>query len=148
MQVMFVAAVMCGISSVGAAAPLMSPAQIRLTGDWTVSVTIPGPPPVAAELKIPGPNIVAVAHEKYDKLPDFDANTPAGWRKGVRLTGVVAEECTVEGLLDPESLVVRAGPEPAAVGFRKGIDYEADLVSGCVGRLPQGGIAPDQPVYI
>ena len=147
-RVMFIAAVMCGISSVGAAVPLMSQAQIRLTGDWTVSVTIPGPPPVVAELKIPGPNIVTVAHEKYDKLPDFDAQTTAGWRKGVRLTGVVAEECTVEGSLDPESLVVRAGPESAAVTFRKGTDYEADLVSGCVGRLPQGGIAPDQPVYI
>ena len=145
---MFVAAVMCGISSVQAAAPVMSPAEIRLTGDWTVSVTFPGRPPVAAELQIPGVTIVTVAHEEYDKLPDFDAQTSAGWRRGVRLTGVVAEECTVEGSLDPESLVVRAGPEPAAARFGKGIDYEADLISGCVGRLPQGGIGPDQPVYI
>ena len=147
-QAMFVAAAICGISSLGAAAQVTTPAEIRLTGDWTVSVTVPGTPPVTAELKIPGPDIVTVAHEKYDRLPDFDAKTAAGWRKGVRLRGVIAAECTVEGLLDPESLVVRAGPEPAAATFRKGVDYEADLVSGTVGRLPQGAIAPDQPVYI
>ena len=147
-RVMFIVAAICGISSIGAAAPITTPAEIRLTGDWTVSVTVPGTPPVTAELTIPGPDIVTVAHEKYGRLPDFDAKTRAGWRKGVRLTGVIAAECTVEGLLDPDSLVVRDGPEPTASTFRKGVDYEADLFSGTVGRLPQGAIAPDQPVYI
>ena len=132
---------------IGAAAQVTTPAEIRLTGDWTVSVSVPAAPPVVAQLRIPGPEMVTVIHEKYDTLPDFDANT-AGWRKGVRLTGVIAAECTVEGVLDPESLVVRVGPDPAAATLRKGIDYEADLVSGTVGRLPQGAIAPDQPVYI
>jgi len=147
-QAMFVAAAIWGISSLGAAAHVSTPADTRLTGDWTVSVTVPGTPPVTAELKIPGPDIVTVTHEKYDHLPDFDAKTTAGWRKGVRLNGVVAAECTVEDLLDPESLVVRAGSEPAAATFRKGVDYEADLVAGTVGRLAQGAIAPGQPVYI
>ena len=147
-QVMFVAAMICGISYRGAVARVMTPAEIRLTGDWTVLVTVPGTPPITAELKIPGPDIVTVAYEKYDKLPDFNAEITAGWRKGVRLRGVIAAECTMEGLLDPESLVVRAGPEPAAATFRKGIDYEADLAAGTVGRLPQGKITPGQPVYI
>ena len=144
---MFVAAI-CGISSLGATAPNSAPAEIRLMGDWTVSVTVPGTSPVTAELKVPGPDIVSVTHEKYHKLPDFDAKTRAGWRKGVRLKGVIAAECTVEGALDPESLVVRAGPEAGAATFRKGVDYEADLLSGSVGRLPKGGIAANQPVYI
>ena len=137
---------LCGISSRGAAAPV-TPVQIRLTGDWTVSVAVPTGPPVVTELRVPGPDIVAVAGEKHDRLPDFDARA-AGWTRGVRLRGVIAAECTVEGLLDPESLVVRGEPESTAATFRKGVDYEADLVSGTVGRLPQGGIAPDQAVYI
>ncbi len=145
---MFVAAAICGISSVGAAAEVTTPTEIGLTGDWTISVTVPGTPPIAAELEIPGPDIVTVTHEKYSKLPDFDAKTTAGWRKGARLRGVVAAECTVEGLLDPESLVVRAESGAAAAMFRKGVDYEADLVSGTIGRLPQGAIGPDQSVYI
>ncbi len=144
---MFAAAI-CGISSLGAAAQATTPAEIRVTGEWTVLVTVQGTPRVTSELEIPGPDIVTVTHEKYDTLPDFNAKTMAGWRKGVRLTGVVAAECTVEGLLAPESLVVRSGPEPTATTFRRGIDYEADLVSGAVGRLPQGSIARDQPVYI
>ncbi|WP_339750289.1 hypothetical protein [uncultured Rubinisphaera sp.] len=147
-QAMFVAAVICGITSVGEAAPFTTPAEVRLTGEWTVSVTVPGPHPVAAEVKISRPDIVTVTQEKYDRLPDFNAKTSAGWRKGVRLKGVVAAECTVEGLLAPRSLVVRDGLGPAAKTFKKGIDYEADLLSGSVGRLPQGDIAPGQPVYI
>ncbi len=138
----------CCVTSVAAQAPITRPAEVQLTGAWTVSVSVLGPQSVAAELKIPGPEIVTVTHEKYDRLPDFDAKTTAGWTKGVRLKGVIAAECTVEGLIDPTSVVVRAGLEPAAMTFRKGIDYEADLVAGTVGRLPQGAIAPDQPVYI
>ncbi|HBN76171.1 MAG TPA: hypothetical protein DD473_10195 [Planctomycetaceae bacterium] len=148
MKIMFVAVLICGFASVGVTAPIETPAEIQLTGDWTVSVTVPGSHPVTAEVEIPGPDIVTVAHEKYDRLPDFDAKTSAGWRRGVRLKGVVAAECTVEALLDPDSLVVRDGLEPEARTFKKGIDYEADLVSGTVGRLPEGEIAPDQPVYI
>ncbi|KLU07568.1 hypothetical protein RISK_000646 [Rhodopirellula islandica] len=138
----------CCVTSVAAESPVATPAEVRLTGAWTVSVTVPGAQSVAAELKLAGPEIVTVTHEKHDRLPDFDAKTTAGWRKGVRLKGVIAAECTVEGLLDPTSVVVRAGLEPAAKTFQRGIDYEADLVSGTVGRLPQGAIAPDQPVYI
>ncbi|WDQ17114.1 SGNH/GDSL hydrolase family protein [Rhodopirellula sp. P2] len=138
----------CCVTSIAAKSPVTTPAEVRLTGAWTVSVTVPDAQSVAAELKIPGPEIVTVTHEKHDRLPDFDAKTTAGWRKGARLKGVIAAECTVEGLLDPTSVVVRAGQEPAAKTFQKGIDYEADLVSGTVGRLPQGAIGPNQPVYI
>jgi len=145
-QVTFAAA-LCGLSFLGTAAANAAPAEIRLTGDWTVSVTVLGTRPVVAELTIPGPDMVTVAREKYDRLPDFDPRA-AGWRKGVRLQGVIAAECTVEGLLDPESLVVRGGPEPTSATFRKGVDYEADLVSGTIGRLAEGGIAAAQPVYI
>jgi outer membrane protein assembly factor BamB len=124
-----------------AAAQVTTPAEIRLTSEWTVAVTVPGNPPVAAELQIPGPDVVTVTGEKHDRLPDFNART-AGWKKGARLRGVIAAECTVEGSLDPVSLMVRAGPEPAAQTFEKGVDYEADLLNGTVGRLPQGAIGP------
>lgn len=89
-----------------------------------------------------------VASERHDRLPLFDAQTKAGWRKGARLAGVRAEECTVQGALDPESLLVRDGTDANAKVFRRGIDYEADGDAGTVGRLPGGGIGPDQPVYL
>ena len=140
---MFVTAAICGASSLCAA-----PAEIRLRGDWTVLVRIPGPAAVEAELKISRPDIVKIDHEKHNRLPVYNAGTRAGWRRGVRLRGVIAAECTVDGALDPESVVIRTGPEPRATTFQKGIDYEADLAAGTVGRLPDGKIAPDQPVYI
>lgn len=147
-QATFVVAAICGILSLGTEAQATAPADVRLAGDWTVAVTVPKTPPVTAELKIPGPDIVSVNGEKYDRLPVFNAKTGAGWRKGVRLKGVIAAECTVEGALDPQSVVVRDGPGPGAATFKQGVDYDADLVSGSVGRLPQGAIAADQPVYI
>lgn len=138
----------CCATSAAAKDLITMPADVRLTAAWTISVTVPGNQSDAVELRIPGPEIVTVTQEEYSRLPDFDAETTAGWRKGVPLQGVVAAECTVEGLLDPTSIVVRAGIEPEAMTFRKGIDYEADLVAGTVGRLPTGAIAPDQAVYI
>lgn len=120
-------------------------ADVRISSDWTVAVTIPGGS--AARITIPMPDIVAVANERYEKLPDFDAKMPP-WRKGLRLNGVVAEECTVQGALDPESLVVRDGAGTSAKTFQRGVDYEADLAAGTVGRIAGGAIAADQPIFL
>lgn len=124
-----------------------APAEVRPAGDWTVSVTVPGNPPLSEVVEIPRPGMIAVTNEKYEKLPDFDAKK-SGWSKGIRLNGVIAAECTAQGALDPDSLVVRDGPGISATTFRKGMDYEADLDWGSVGRLPQGGIKPEQAVFI
>ncbi|MFN7924608.1 MAG: SGNH/GDSL hydrolase family protein [Bryobacteraceae bacterium] len=124
------------------------PAALRLTGDWMIEVTTPGNPPVRAEVTIAKQGVETVSGERYEKLPDFNANTRAGWTKGARLTGVGAEECTVQGALDPDSLVVREGPAPESRVFHRGVDYEADLGAGTVGRLPGGTISAEQPVFI
>jgi len=124
------------------------PAEVRLVGDWSLSVTVPESASAASVVEIPKPDIVTVTDEKIDKLPDFAAATPQGWRKGVRLNGVKAAECAIRNALEPDSLVVRDGPGTAAITFKKGVDYEAELEWGCVGRLPQGAIKPDQPVFV
>jgi hypothetical protein len=59
----------------------------------------------------------------------------------VQLASVRAQETTTPGLLDPTSLVLRAGPKKNAPIFRRGQDYEADLAWGTVGRCPNGGMA-------
>jgi lysophospholipase L1-like esterase len=50
-------------------------------------------------------------------------------------------------LLDTNSLELRAGPGIDAEVFRKGVDYEADLTWGTIGRLTNGSIKAGQPVY-
>lgn len=124
------------------------PAELQLSGPWSVALTISGSPAIRASVAVPPLPIEVVSLERYEKLPDFDFTTKAGWRRGVRLIGVVAEECTVQGALDPSSLVVRAAAEADAKVLRKGVDYEADLEAGTVGRIPGGGIGADQPVWI
>jgi lysophospholipase L1-like esterase len=102
---------------------------------------------VSATLQVQPPTLVSVLAEKYDSLPQFDSRAP-GWVKGMRLRGVRAQETTTPGLLDPASLVVRAGPGAEAESFEQGRDYQADLQWGTVGRLPHGRIKEGQPVFI
>ncbi|MCC6540370.1 MAG: SGNH/GDSL hydrolase family protein [Bryobacterales bacterium] len=113
-------------------------AQTRVTGAWTIEVE-------ASSIAIPPLPPVTVTNELHPSLPDFDAKA-APWRRGARLTGVVAEECTVQGALDPGSLTVRTTPGAAAL--QRGVDYEADLAAGTVGRLPGGAIGAAQPVFL
>jgi hypothetical protein len=116
-------------------------AEVRLAGPWAVEVVDGGQKTV---VEIARPEIDRVVSERYERLPEFNFKTTAGWTKGQRLAGVIAEECTVQGALDPASLVVRAGGE----AMRKGVDYEADLAAGTVGRVPGGRIGAGQPVVV
>jgi len=112
--------------------------QARVTDNWTVEVAM-------TRIAIPPLAMVTVSEERYAPLSDFDAKA-APWRKGARLKGVEAEECTVQGALDPASVVVRLAPGAAAL--RRGVDYEVDLAAGTVGRLPGGAIATAHAVLI
>jgi hypothetical protein len=115
--------------------------ELRLAGPWQVEV-IDGPR--RAVVEIAPPEIHTVTAERYAKLPDFNFKTTAGWTKGQRLAGVIAAECTVQGALDPTSLIVRSGETV----YEKGRDYEADLAAGTVGRIPGGRIGAAQPVEL
>jgi hypothetical protein len=112
-------------------------AEVALTGPWQVSVA-------GTVLEIAKPDIVTVADERYPKLAKYNPKA-AAWNRGTRLAGVIAEECTVEGALDPASLVVRTVD---GATLKKGVDYDADLDSGAVGSLAGGAIGPDQPLLI
>jgi hypothetical protein len=133
-----IAAVTCSLYAQG-------PARVRLEGKWSVAVELPES---RAIIEVPQPDLVTVTNESYAQLPEFNGKITAGWRKGARLTGVIAEECTMQGALDPDSLVIRDGPGPDAVTFKKGADYDADLDAGTVGTLPGSRIRPDQRVFI
>ena len=122
------------------------PADLRLTGDWQVKVSVAGAHPTEATVSIAPPKILTVTAEKYDSLPVFNPKA-GGWVRGAQLRPLRAQETTTAGLLDPDSLVLRAGPGADAQTFRKGTDYEADLNWGTVGRLATGGIKEGQPVF-
>lgn len=122
------------------------PAELKLSGDWQVKVTVPGARPVEATLSIPPPKLLTVTAEKYDSLPVFNPKA-GGWVRGAQLRPLRAQETTTAGLLDPESLVLRSGPGVDAETFRRGEDYEADLTWGTVGRLANGRIKEGQPVF-
>ena len=128
-------------------------AAVTLTGDWQVQVSVkrntasPESQPSQATLQVAPPTTIAVEAEKVDSLPLFNAQA-AGWTKGARLQGVIAQECTSCGILDPASLVVRTGPESTAPTLELGKDYQADLEWGTFGRLPGGQVGEGQPVFV
>lgn len=124
------------------------PAEVKLAGDRRIAVTAKSSAePARATLDVPPPEIIEVTAEKYDQLPEFDPKK-GGWRKGLALRGVKAAECTVKGALDPASLIVRDGTDAAATTFIQGKDYDVDLEWASIGRLADGAIKPDQPVFI
>jgi lysophospholipase L1-like esterase len=127
--------------------------SLKLIGDWKVQV-------VAASKTADGkvkettvafdvvpPAMISITAEKHDNLPLFNATAP-GWVKGAKLAGLQAQECSAKGLLDSKSLVVRSGPQNSDTTFELNKDYAADLDWGTIGRLPDGRIAENQPVYI
>ena len=123
-----------------------TPAELKLAGDWEVLVTLKKPRALAATVHVTPPEIVTVVAEKYDSLPPFNPNA-GGWAKGAQLRGVCAQETTTPYLLDPESLVLRAGPQPDAALLRRGADYEVDLAWGTFGRSPHSSLKEAQPVF-
>ncbi len=124
-----------------------TPAAVTCTGDWQIEVAMaPGKGrQMAVTLPVAPPAFAVVTDEICDRLPDF-APEAAGWRKGVVLQGVRAQECTARHALDPTSLRVTADG-PTGEVFERGRDYQADLEWGTVGRLAAGRIAPDQRVW-
>jgi len=122
------------------------PAEFKLVGDWDVQVTVSEPTPHRTTVRVAAPTQVNVTAERYNSLPLFNPNA-AGWVKGAQLRGVQAQETTTAGLLDPDRFILRAGPEPAAVAFRAGADYQVDLAWGTFGRGTNSVIKPDQAVF-
>ncbi len=131
------------------------PPSLTLAGDWEIRVTLPQSSLGEAEptreisevLQVPPPTTITVTAEKHAVLPLYQAKGGAGWRRGVRLKGVIAQECTTRHLLDPENIELHAGPEGDSQAFELGKDYAADQEWGSIGRLPDGRIGANQPVY-
>jgi lysophospholipase L1-like esterase len=121
-----------------------NPASFTLSGNWDVRVNLPGTG--AQTVRVNPPAMVTVVGEEYKAVPVFNPKAN-GWVKGVQLRGVKTQETTSPHLLDAASFVLRAGPEPDAVQFTKGVDYEIDQDWGTFGRLSDGRIKSDQAVY-
>ena len=131
------------------------PPSLALTGDWEIRVMLPQSSPgeakptreISATLQVAPPTVITVTAEEHAALPLYQAKGRAGWQRGVRLKGVIAQECTTRYLLAPESMELRAGPEGDAQLFELGKDYAVEREWGSIGRMPDGRIVANQPVY-
>lgn len=144
------AALLAVLISAGSGLQAGETVGLKIAGDWQVEVTVASPSggkPIAATVTVPPPNIVEVKAEKYDRLPLFDAKA-AGWRRGVALRGVLAQECSATGLLDAASVQVRGVSQDNPQSYQRGKDYEIDPQWGTFGRLSQGRISAQDTVAI
>jgi lysophospholipase L1-like esterase len=122
------------------------PATFNLAGDWDVRVAVSEPSSIIAIVRVSPPPWVVVTAEKHDRLPLFNPKA-GGWLKGAQLHGVQAQETTTPGLLDADSFVLRAGPEPDAALFERGKDYEMDVNWGTFGRTTNSAVKENQAVF-
>jgi lysophospholipase L1-like esterase len=130
------------VAAVGAAAPT----ELKIEGDWEVRVIVHEPQAIAGTVHVAPPEVLSVVAEKHERLPLFQPKA-GGWAKGAQLIGVRAQETTTPYLLDPESLVLQAAPEPESPRLRRGEDFEVDLVWGTFGRTAASTIKEGQPVF-
>jgi lysophospholipase L1-like esterase len=96
-------------------------------------------------IDVPPPSARFIQNEYHSSLPVFDS-TVAGWTKGIRLEGVAAQEATIGGTLDADSVVVRI----AASGeiLTPDVDYVIDPYWGTIGALEGGRLTPSDAVFI
>jgi lysophospholipase L1-like esterase len=118
--------------------------EITLSGDWQVTVRLPGQAP--RTFAVAPPPLVTITAEPHHSLPLFNPKA-GGWVKGDKLLGVKAMEASTPHLLDPASLVLRSSPSPDSRAYIRGADYDADLDWGTIGRVPGGAIDPSRTVY-
>lgn len=142
------------ISAMAAAANWAAePPTVTVVGGWEVEVS-PGTVrwgeraatvAAATRLTVRPAERVTVRDERYAELPVFNAQA-AGWLKGARLAGLVTQETTAAGMLDPAT--VRLKPDRREVQpFVLGQDYQLDPVWATIGRLPGGAIQAGQAVF-
>lgn len=127
---------------------------VRSAGGWSVAVG-PGSVlinkrsvkvPHEVTIKVTAPEVITIRDEMHGSLPLFNS-AAGGWMKGVRLDKLITQECSATGLLAPDSVVVKSSAG-ASTQFVLGKDYQLDPLWATLGRLPDGQIKPDQPVYI
>jgi len=137
------AALLAAMLSAAAGLQAGEPVGLKIAGDWRVEVTAPAP----ATLTVPGPTIVSVQDEEYDRLPLFDPKA-AGWKRGATRRGARAQECSATGLVDVTSVQVRGAAKGPGQLYERGKDYEIDPFWGTFGRLEQGRITAGQSVAV
>lgn len=119
-------------------------ARIGISGDWAIHVQYADS---EAILNVEPAEMIRVASEKYDAMPNY--NPSWSWYGGIipsKTRG--AEGGPVDGILDVASVVVRDGTGADAVTFELGKDYQ--MVPGWynIGRIPEGRIQENQPVWV
>lgn len=132
---------------------LMHPSQVELpstvgmelTGDWQVRVTS-AEPAVQTVIEIAPLQEVEIVSERHDSIPTYNPNG-GGWNNGARLSQLIAEACSTPGLLDPESVILKAGTDANSPTFSRGSDYEIDLSWATFGRVAGGRIGENTPVF-
>ena len=122
---------------------LAEPAQLKLVGDFDVEVAYNGKKGI---VRIEQPSPFVVANERHAALADYRPNA-GGWMRGTKPVGITAQECTTRNALKVETLKVKSSDQADAVVYENGKDYQLTPDWGTVGRLPNGRIQPNQPVY-
>lgn len=145
-SLLFLAFIICGFGMTFSD-EIRNPASLTLTGDWTVKVEYDGQ---VAELTVPKPELIHVKFEKYDSLPVYNANGPI-WHRGTKLHRVHSSESpgfSIAGIVDNDSIIIRSGTGDDAIVYEKGKDYDFEPLWVSLGRLPEGRIGENQPVFI
>jgi hypothetical protein len=134
-------ALACGLL----AAPALSGAatvDLRAVGPWEFELIENAR---ARRFAVVPPRPVSVTHQRVEQLPEW--REQPGWARP-KIAGLTDGLCSALFALDPSSLLVRSVPGADGITYEQGRDYRADAEWGGFGRIRDGRIAAEQPVYL
>lgn len=118
---------------------------LRVVGDWEIEVSLPGAATATTRLHVPPPRPVSVTHERIEALEEWTERP--GWARK-KIPGLTDGLCSARFVLEESSLVVRSVPGGDGTVFEPGKDYRVDVEWCGIGRLRDGRMGSNQPVYL
>jgi hypothetical protein len=123
-----------------------SSAVLRLAGSWEVEVVLTnGPSQVTKTFSVAPPHFVFITNELCGPLTEWI--TQPGWAR-MKIPGLMEGNNCARFVLDEPSLVARSAPQADAMVFEPGKDFRVDVEWCGIGRVADGRIGSNQPVYL
>ncbi|MDR0869279.1 MAG: GDSL-type esterase/lipase family protein [Planctomycetaceae bacterium] len=120
------------------------PAAFTLSGDWTVKVQYAGR---TVDVAVFPAVVEQITGERHSKMPLYDAN--ATWNPAMapeQIRGI--DHFPTTFALETQSVKVRSGTGADAAEYVKDKDFQVKEMWGAIGRLPNGNIGENQPVFL
>ncbi len=120
--------------------------QLRAIGDWEFEIVLTNVGrAMRTNFHVAPPQFFYVTNKLVPSLDEW--TTEPGWAR-MKIPGLMEGNNCARFVLDEPSLVARSAPQANAMVFDPGKDFRVDVEWCGIGRVADGRISSNQPVYL